>query len=297
MRIFASSAHHLGVASVCSAALLTTATASAEAACLSGSCSQNGLVFSAASNSFDITNVTGTGTQRDPFVVYQDVKGLDISLAINGLPNAKHHAIFNRPGFALSIVSRNLTGAFWRFYDHELQETAGLASGENDGLSFAQAIGAIRPYTSNRYAQADEVTDVRDFINFYRGTGVNPGETVRFNYYVTDTIPNQRFYIRQRPDFRTNTVPTSTIQRLQTQPSEPLPVQLPPPAITPAAPIIQTPPVPAPASAPTPVTQFPKKSQNLPKPIPEPSNLYLGFLAIFFSKWTRRNQGVNVTKP
>ncbi|MEM7795728.1 MAG: hypothetical protein AAF579_14910 [Cyanobacteria bacterium P01_C01_bin.118] len=288
MRIFPSPAHQLvGVASICSAVFLA---APAEAACLSGSCSQNGLVFSAASGSFNITDVTGTGTQTDPFIVYQDVRGLDISLAVSGLPNAKQHSIFNRPGFALSVVSRNLTGAFWRFYDHELQEVAGLASSENDGLSFAQGIGPIRPYTSSGYGQADEVTDVRDFINFYRGSGVNPGETVRFNYYITDTIPNQQFFIRQRPDFRTNTVPTETIQRLQQKPTEPT---LQPPQ--PAAPIpsINQPPVP---STP-PMAKLPEKRQQNAQSIPEPSTLSLGILAIVFGKWGRRNQKAHLTKP
>lgn len=274
MQFFTPSAHRLGVASVCSAALLTATALTTEAACIAGSCSQNGLTFSEASSSFRLTDVTGVGTQQDPFVVYQDVLGLDISLAIGGLSNAQQHSIFNRPGFAISIVSRNLTGAFWRFYDHELQETAGQASGENDGLSFAQGVGPVRPYGSSHYAKADEVTDVRDFINFYRGDGVNPGETARFDYYITDTIPNQQFYIRQRPDFRTNTPPTAAVQEIIPQPSA-LSPQSPNPQPEPAAPKTSAPSMP------------PAQS------IPEPSAIAMAGITPLIRKWFKNNNAHN----
>ncbi|MEM9809345.1 MAG: hypothetical protein AAF959_29195, partial [Cyanobacteria bacterium P01_D01_bin.56] len=136
---------HVGIASVFNLGLLALFSSSSQAACLTNGCHRNGLVFSEASSNFKITSVIGAGTAANPFVVFQDVWGLDISLAIDGLSNAQQHSAFERPGFAISIVSRNLTGAFWRFYDHELQEIAGLASHENDGLSFAQGIGPARP--------------------------------------------------------------------------------------------------------------------------------------------------------
>lgn len=274
MRTFLPSTHQVGLASLFSAGLLAIGSATTQAACLSSGCSQNGLVFSEASSSFKITDVAGVGTRENPFVVYQDVLGLDISLAVSGLTNASQHSVFNRPGFAISIVSRNLTGAFWRFYDHELQEIAGVSSSENDGLSFAQGLGAIRPYTSDRYTQADEVTDVRDFINFYRGAGVNPGESVRFDYFVTDTIPNQQFYIRQRPDYRTNATPTSSILQNpltipKTQPAPVTPVQ---PATPPAS--VQQP---IPTAKPIAVPASP------PQPVPEPSGSAMGFLSALLS--------------
>ncbi|MEL7506099.1 MAG: hypothetical protein AAFN42_02115 [Cyanobacteria bacterium J06554_1] len=294
MGIVANAAHQIGAALLFSTGLLATVSTPVYAACLPNGCSQNGLLFSEASSSFKITDVTGLGTTADPFVVYQDVWGLDISLAISGLTNAKHQSVFNRPGFAISIVSRNLTGAFWRFYDHELQETAGYASGENDGLSFGQGIGPVRPYTSDRYARADEVTDVRDFINFYQGTGVSPGEYVRFNYFVTDTIPNHLFYIRQRPDYRTNATPTSAFS--------PVPQTISAPAIVPIAPPTPNPPeVAAPqpstiqpstivnkptsqSTAPTAISQAPTKPQS----IPEPGMPLAGFIAILFGKPKRQ---------
>ena len=301
MRIFTTDARQIGVASLVSAGLLAFSSIPTEAACLAGRCSQNGLVFSEASQNFRITNVTGSGTPNNPFVVYQDVWGLDISVAIDNLTRTPQHSAFNRPGFAISIVSRNLTGAFWRFYDHELQEIAGYASGENDGLSFAQSIGPARPYTSSHYARADEITDVRDFINFYRGAGVRPGETVRFNYFVTDTIPNRRFYIRQRPDYRTNATPTPRVspqpprQSAPPRPTRPSPV----PANTPAKPVSPpvAPPIPETITQPVvnrpavqPQTELLPISSESSQSIPEPSTTILGALVILWGRWVRQRR-------
>ena len=287
MKTFVTYAHQIGAASLVSVGLLTVSGTAAEAACLAGHCRQNGLVFSQASNNFRITNVLGKGIPEDPFVVYQDVWGLDISLAVSNLTNTPQHSIFSRPGFAISIVSRNLTGAFWRFYDHELQETAGYASSENDGLSFAQGIGPLRPYISSHYDRADEITDVRDFINFYQGIGVNPGETVRFNYVITDTIPNQSFFIRQRPDYRPNAIPTPTVspQPLPSKPSAPIPA-LPNPTVPTAVSVLATAPEPA---------VLPQSKQQIeqpitPKPISEPSTTMMTFLVAAFSKAVKQHQ-------
>ena len=291
MKIFTRNAHQFGVASLASAGLLISLSAPATAACLAGRCSQNGLVFSEASKNFRITNVTGRGTVSDPFVVNQDVLGLDISLAIDNLTQTPHHSVFGRPGFAISVVSRNLTGAFWRFYDHELQETAGAASSENDGLSFAQGIGAARPYTSSHYERADEITDVRDFINFYRGDGVRPNETVRFNYFVTDTIPNRRFYIRQRPDYRPNTTPTPRgLPQPLKQSASPnnSPVKPTPPTsrapVSPAQPVTPTTPAVTQPVTP-PLTALTPPNSSPPRSVPEPSTTLVGALAILCSRW------------
>jgi hypothetical protein len=202
--------------------------------CNSG-CTQNGLTFSAASEDFDITQVTGDGTLSNPFVVYQAVRGLDIVLGIQGLRS--NRILGTRPGFALSIVAHNLTGTPWRFYDHELQETLGTASSENDGLSFAQGQARFRPFISSHHAGVDEVTDARDYLNFAGGL-VQPNGIVRFDYVVTDTIPNDIFYIRQRPDFKTGQPPTPpTLPTLAVEPVSPTVTLTPenPPSSTPTA--------------------------------------------------------------
>ncbi|MEA5463008.1 hypothetical protein [Leptothoe sp. PORK10 BA2] len=308
MGIVTNAAHQIGAATIVSGILLALVSPTAQAACLASGCSQNGLLFSEASSNFKITDVKGSGTSQDPFVVYQDVWGLDISLAISGLTTAKHHSIFNRPGFAINIVSRNLTGAFWRFYDHELQETPGYASGENDGLSFAQGISPVRPYRSDRYTRADEVTDVRDFINFYEGAGVNPGENVWFNYFITDTIPNDRFFIRQRPDFRTSATPTATApQPVSTAPrivQRPIPVT---PATPTVPPVIQAPVTNGPVANPVvnipgatvtpPISVMPPAviAPTPPQSIPEPRMSIMGAIAILLNR-SKKHHGQH-TRP
>ena len=295
MRMYVTFAHHVGAASLLSAGLLAVLGTTAQAACLPGGCSQNGLVFSEASSSFKITDVTGAGTREQPFVVYQDVWGLDIALAVNGLRDAKQHSIFNRPGFAISIVSRNLTGAFWRFYDHELQQSAGLASSETDGLSFAQGIGPVRPYQSSHYASADEVTDVRDFINFHQGAGVTPGETVRFDYFVTDTTPINEFYIRQRPDYRTRATPT-VIAPPAVAPPVVTPPVVAPPAVTPpaVAPPVAVSPSSNPAPTPPPAIAV---SGPVPAPVPDASTSVLGGMAMFLGRAIQKRRWLCQSKP
>lgn len=285
--MFRLSPRHICLASLLSIGLFPLFHRSSSAACLPGGCHQNGLIFQEASPNFQITDITGTGSLNNPFVIYQDVWGLDISLAIDGLPHARQHAVFQRPGFAINIVARNLTGAFWRFYDHELQEMAGQASHENDGLSFAQGIGPARPYTTTHYTRADEITDVRDFVNFHQGQGVHPGEQVLFSYLVTDTIPNQRFFIRQRPDYRPNTSPTPI-----TRPQPPAPIDLEgQPAQAEIVPPInserpQTDPVSTPEAKPsTPGTSNISAGENIvqAQPIPEPTTPLASISALLLS--------------
>ena len=161
----------------------------------------NGLTFTEVSANVQITSGSGTGSVADPIVLHENVSGLDVTMSIEGLigfgnlTQSGHAA-----GFALQKVVTNLTSAAWNFYDHELQETLGVPSGEGDGLSFAQGCASCRPFTSNMFTIVDEIIDVRDYVNFSGGI-VNPGETVTFNIMITDNTPLDIFYLRQRPDF------------------------------------------------------------------------------------------------
>lgn len=163
----------------------------------------NGLGFSDLLGSgITITGGSGTGTEADPIVLYEDVTGLDVTIAISGMPGfgnltGSGHAT----GFYLKKVVTNLTGEGWNFYDHELQEILGVASSEGDGLSFAQGCTSCRPWISDKFSQVDEIIDVRDYVNFSQGM-VNPGETVSFLYAITDNSPIETFYLRQRPNYQ-----------------------------------------------------------------------------------------------
>jgi hypothetical protein len=115
-------------------------------------------------------------------------------MSIDGFPQ------LNTLGFRIQTLVTNLTGSPWIFFDNELRENINIPSPENDGLSFAQGIDTVRPFLSNRFSRADEVTDVRDFINYSRGV-VAPGDTVAFQFAITDRSPVNRFYLLERPNF------------------------------------------------------------------------------------------------
>lgn len=150
-----------------------------------------------------ITGGAGVGTEFDPFVLYEDVTGLDVTIGISGLTRHGNTTQSNhQTGFYLKKVVTNLTGVDWNFYDHELQETLGVPSLDGDGLSFAQGCATCRPFTSNMFSNVDEIIDVRDYVNFSNGL-VLAGATVEFFYAITDNSPIDTFYLRQRPNYST----------------------------------------------------------------------------------------------
>ena len=163
----------------------------------------NGITFSELTGAFTIDSGSGSGSSADPFVLNETVTDLDVTMTISGLPG------FGNPvgtghvaGFALIKRVTNNTGETWDFYDHELQEILGTPSAEGDGLSFAQGSGSPpRPWTCDLLPIVDEVTDVRDFINFSGGT-VAQGQVAAFYYAITDNSPVDSFYLRQRPNYQ-----------------------------------------------------------------------------------------------
>ena len=229
------------------------------------------LTFTEVSGDFTITG--GTRTQ-DSLRIFQDVTGpnIDLFTSIEGLAST------NFIGFRLESVVTNRTDTPWVFFDHELQEQLGVSSPEEDGLSFAQGIPSVRP-TSNVFSVVDEVTDVRDFVNFTDGV-VNPNETVLFRYFVLDNAPNDLFFLRQRPNFAPGGVGVV---------APPAPPPTPPPA----------PPTPVSAPAP-PVTSPPGGSPpvNRPEPIEQPSpiakvpepGMLIGLLSLASLEWLRRRR-------
>ncbi|MBF2025678.1 MAG: hypothetical protein IGS48_02785 [Oscillatoriales cyanobacterium C42_A2020_001] len=209
------------------------------------------LVFSEAGGDFVLTNGQ---VEADRFVLEQEVYGPNINLfiAIDGLRSACP----NRGGCYFTVLSlvTNRTGSPWIFFDHELQEIYGVQSPEADGLSFAQGINQVRPFNSDRYARVDEVTDVRDFVNFSSGV-VAPGERVAFRYVIADTTPINRFYLLQRPNFQAGGVGF---------------VEPPPPVVIPD-PVIPIPELPNPIVPPVePVVEV------VPPPVIDPGNSGLG---------------------
>ena len=223
-----------------------------------------GLEFSEVSGDFTIT---GGQTTQDALRIFQDITGpnIDLFMSIEGLESE------NLLGFRMESVVTNRTDTPWVFFDLELQEQFGVASPEEDGLSFAQEFSSVRP-TSEVFPTVDEVTDVRDFANF-TGSVVNPNETATFRYFILDNSPTDLFFLRQRPNFAPGGVGTV----------------MPPPA-TPAPPPSVVDDIPA---VPPPAPEMPFEPINQPSPVakvPEPS-LVVSLSGLIALGWLRRRLG------
>ena len=249
------------------------------------------LTFREVSGDFQITG----GYLTDSFyTIQQSVTGPNVNLlmSIDGFPS-----LYPYIGIRVQTIVTNLTGTPWIFFDNELRENPNIPSPEQDGLSFAQGINSVRPFVSNRFTRADEVTDVRDFINFSNGV-VNPGDTVTFQFAITDRSPVNRFYLLERPNFAPGgtgfvNVPPLVVEQPVPDPpaTPPNPPRVPrlPQTLTPTAALVSSPdPVATPSPEPSPAVPIPSPTieppplVNLPTSgeaaaVPEPSTL-LGLL-------------------
>lgn len=220
------------------------------------------LTFSEVSGDFVITGGRFDGSA---FTLEQAVYGPNINLftAIDGFRTACPY----RGGcyFTFQSVLTNLTGTPWILFDHELQEIYGIPSPEADGLSFAQAIPEVRPFTSTNFGGVDEVTDVRDYVN-YSGGVVAPGATVLFRYVIADTTPLDRFYLLQRPNFQ-----VGGVGFVNPTPPPPVVVEPPPVVVEPPPVVVEPPPVASePPPSEPPVTEPPVTEPEIVDPPSEP---------------------------
>ena len=106
---------------------------------IAGPVTTGGLTFTEQTGAFVFTGATGTGTAADPIKLYETVSGLDVTMSITGFntigdPSAGPFTA----GIYIQKYITNTTGQSWSFYDLELQQTLGVASGEGDGLSLGK---------------------------------------------------------------------------------------------------------------------------------------------------------------
>ena len=135
------------------------------------------------------------------------------------------------PGVDYTVVKQitNNTGTTWTRLANELLDPGGdqedtdndpqpypafvpagfSTSSDLDGLSFAQGSGL--PRVSDRFASVfeDELTDARDFLDFFNGTVLN-GEIVIVTYGLRDNAgDNQPLLLVQRPNVQSR--PEATV--------------------------------------------------------------------------------------
>ena len=164
----------------------------------------NGITFSDENGGMVITGASGSGSSRDPFVVYEEITGDGVAiLTIKGMDEARRADGRVEPqrvrGFTLEKVVTNRTQHPWHYFEMELRELRTRRSHYGDGLSFGQALGRDRGFGADKFAEAYQNDEPIDQLNFYNGT-VAPGETVRFRLRITDYSPRWEFFLFQRQD-------------------------------------------------------------------------------------------------
>lgn len=136
------------------------------------------------------------GSEADPWLLEESVTGTGTLQWSGGLGGGVS-GINQSQGKFLAITKWNNTGLAWTSFELELQVIPGLASGEGDGLSFAQGSGLT--FTSDIFANLTRIDIERDYLNFSGGI-VNPGESVTFFIAIGDNSANNPFYLLQTPN-------------------------------------------------------------------------------------------------
>ncbi len=180
--------------------ILAAAALALGAAAAAESITLEGITFSDALGGIVLVGGWGRGTPEDPFVVVEiitddgpgilTIRGLDSSF---GNRIASHHLA----GFALTKIVCNGTERDWQLFDLELRENLRDYSSYEDGLSFGQGTIAGRPFLSDTFHYADEISEPFDKVSFSGGT-VPPGGTAAFTVVVTDSTPKSVFYLLQK---------------------------------------------------------------------------------------------------
>jgi PEP-CTERM motif-containing protein len=150
---------------------------------------------------------TVTGTTID---IYEDWTGAGyLFLEFSGLPT--------QTSYVVNKHITNNTGVDWVSFSNELLDPSGdsndsgdpaqpawvpagwTTSNDSDGLHFNQGGGTPRTSVAFDALIVDELTDARDFLDFYDGTVAGNGGTDLISFGLYDR-GNQPFLLAQRPN-------------------------------------------------------------------------------------------------
>jgi hypothetical protein len=161
-----------------------------------------GFSFSDELGGFRLISASGAGTIADPIVVVEEITQLGPAvLVVRGAQLTQHQGQQSMTFSHLAVIKIviNGTGRVWTGFELELQEILKQPSPYLDGLSFDQmGIFAGKRFQSDRFTTARRVTEPYDRVWFHGGA-VDPGEAVRFNFYITDPTPKREFFLLQEP--------------------------------------------------------------------------------------------------
>ena len=163
-----------------------------------------GLTFSDELGGFRLIAASGAGTIADPIVVVEEIT--QVGPAVLVVRGAQLIQQQGQPATTMSFIHLaiikiviNGTGRVWTGFDLELQEIPKQPSPYEDGLSFDQ-LGSFagERFQSDGFTNARRVSEPYDRVRFHGGA-VDPGQTVRFNFYITDPTPKPKFFLLQEP--------------------------------------------------------------------------------------------------
>ena len=144
-------------------------------------------------------NLGTDGSAANPWALNNTFTAVSVGILafsdVDGTPLANAVAPFASGSWFSGNVTNN-SGVAWTSFELELQETLGTASGEGDGLSFAQGAGLT--YTSSEFGTFTRIDTARDYLNFSGGT-VLPGQSVTFRFAVSDNSPHA-FFLAATPN-------------------------------------------------------------------------------------------------
>lgn len=156
---------------------------------------------------FAILGISGTGTLDDPVVLTQELfSASPVTLVIHAEKPIRPR--FMQGDFAngfiyLRLITINGSGLPWLEFEFELQEIRGEPSTFGDGLSFDQRKTDSSTTRSDRYAEFSRNYEPYDRLIFREGH-TDAGQTVSFEFLITDFTPRAQYFIVQDP-----TIPSS----------------------------------------------------------------------------------------
>lgn len=158
--------------------------------------------FSDELGGFEITGVTGKGTQDDPIVIVEEFQSATpVTLTIRARREIRP---FEPSGdyvngvLYMRIEALNNSGHPWIEFEFELQEILDRPSVFGDGLSFDQRNKSPTNIISSKFAKFDRDFEPYDRLLFTVGQ-VDPLASVSFQFLVTDYTPRWTFYLVQDP--------------------------------------------------------------------------------------------------
>ncbi len=176
-----------------------------------------GLSFSDELGGFRLISASGTGTIADPIVVVEEITQVGPAvLVVRGAQLVQHQNKLALPAsfiyLAVTKIVINGTRRVWAGFDLELQERLKQPSRYEDGLSFDQ-LGSFagEHFQSDVFVNARRESEPYDRVRFHGGA-VDPGDAVRFNFYISDLTPKPEFFLLQEPQLLISGRPGSARQ-------------------------------------------------------------------------------------